>query len=1002
MTRYLLLLCLLLPPVVDEATCADDRPGPTFRRTLAPLLARHCLGCHSGPAPKGELDLSQPATFLKGGVSGAAVDPGKPEASLLWKRVTAGEMPPKQRLTAAQLKTIKQWILKGAAFPSPIDASRYTTSARAGRDWWSLQPLSEKPPPRPLSPRSWSTNPIDDFVLEQLIAARLSPSPPAARRTLARRLSFGLLGLPPDPDEIDSFVADRQDEAWLRLVDRWLAHPHYGERWARHWLDVVRFGESQGFERDKLRPHAWRYRDWVTSALNADMPYNRFAAWQLAGDVLSPGRADAIVATGFLVAGPYDEVGNAQISKAMKRVVRQDELEDIISVVGQSFLGLTIHCARCHDHKFDPIPQSEYYQLAAALDGVRHGLRNLPAKAEPHRSTEPAATLAVTIGGLQQALEQLEAPFRDQVLKRRRRSSTVPAPRPFARWDFQGNYRDSVGNLHATPSGDARIERGHLVLPGRAHLTTPPIAQPLVARTLEAWVYLDDTRQRGGGIVALHSVTAEAHDAIAFGQLRPGHWNLSSEGGKRSVGFEGPEERDADSGLIHLAFVFKADGAVVAYRNGQQYGRPIRTRGPRKFEPGEARILIGLRHLPPLRDRHIRGRIWRVQFHTRALSADEVRASAGPFNVQVSQQELLAAMPRGVRREWQHRRFEISQLKQLQKRWTAWKSYAVVPVAPEATHLLKRGNPRTPGPVVTAGAISSVSGPSSDFRLAADAADSPRRQALADWITDRSNPLFARVIVNRLWQHHFGVGLVETPSDFGFNGGRPSHPHLLDWLANQLITHDWSLKHIHRLILSSATYQQSSLFRPEAARRDSRNRLLWRRSPQRLQAEVLRDSLLAVSGSLNRSIGGPGYYDFTTYVNNSQFYEIRDPVGVSFDRRSLYRTLARSGRNPFLDAFDCPDPSTKTPRRAVTTTPLQALALLNNEFGFRMADRLARRTAIDTGPQPGAQVQRVFAICLGRSPSPIELHDSRRFLSRHGLAALARVLFNSNEFLYVD
>ncbi|MFP6769367.1 MAG: DUF1553 domain-containing protein, partial [Planctomycetaceae bacterium] len=252
------------------------------------------------------------------------------------------------------------------------------------------------------------------------------------------------------------------------------------------------------------------------------------------------------------------------------------------------------------------------------------------------------------------------------------------------------------------------------------------------------------------------------------------------------------------------------------------------------------------------------------------------------------------------------------------------------------------------------------------------------------------------------WQHHFGIGLVETPSDFGFNGGRPSHPQLLDWLANQLITHDWSLKHIHRLILSSATYQQSSHFRPEAARSDSRNRLLWRRSPQRLQAEVLRDSLLAVSGSLNRSIGGPGFYDFTTYTNNSQFYEVKDPVGVSFDRRSLYRTLARSGRNPFLDAFDCSDPSTKTPRRVVTTTPLQALALLNNEFGFRMADRLAERTVIDSGPHPTAQVQRAFVICLGRKPSPIELDDSRRFVARHGLAALARVLFNSNEFLYVD
>ena len=1002
MIRLLLMLCLLNSPVLDNAACADDRGDGTFHRTIAPLLARRCLRCHSGPTPKGELDLSHPATFARGGVSGVAVQPGKPRASLLWKRVASEEMPPKQRLTAAELQSIKQWIRRGAEFPAPIEDSRYTTADRAGRDWWSLQPLSEHPPAAPTSFPSWSTNPIDDFVLRQLTAAHLSPSPRAARRTLARRLSFDLLGLPPDPTDLDSFVNDRQNDAWPRLIDRLLAHPHYGERWARHWLDVMRFGESQGFERDKLRPHAWRYRDWITSALNDDMPYDQFAAWQLAGDVLSPGSADGIVATGFLVAGPYDEVGNSQISQAMKRVVRQDELEEIISVVGQSFLGLTIHCARCHDHKFDPILQSEYYQLAAALAGVRHGLRDLPGKGEPHRSTQPASTLAVTIAVRQQALETLEAPFRDRVLKRRRRSATVPAPQPFARWDFQGNYRDSVGTLHATAAGDARIENGYLVLPGRAHVTTPPIDQPLVARTLEAWVYLADTRQRGGGIVALHAVTGEAHDAIAFGQLQPGHWNLGSEGRQRSVSFGGPEERDADSGLIHLAFVFQADGAVVAYRNGRRYGRPIRTRGPRKFGPGEARIVIGLRHLPSLRDRHIRGRIWRVQFHTRALSAAEVRASAGPFNQQVSQQDLIAAMPPGLRREWQHQRFELSQLKQLRERWTAWKTYAVVPVAPGATHLLRRGNPRTPGPLVTAGAISSVSGPPADFQLPADAADAPRRRALAGWITDRRNPLFARVAVNRLWQHHFGVGLVETPSDFGFNGGRPSHPHLLDWLANQLVTHRWSLKHIHRLILSSATYQQSSHLRPEAARRDSLNRLLWRRSPQRLQSEVLRDSLLAVSGSLNRSLGGPGFYDFSTYVNNSQFYELLDPVGVSFDRRSLYRTLVRSGRNPFLDAFDCPDPSTKTPRRAVTTTPQQALSLLNNSFAFRMADRLATRAAVESGPGRVAQVRRTFRICFARDPSASELQEAQRFVARHGLAALARVLFNTNEFLYVD
>jgi hypothetical protein len=273
---------------------------------------------------------------------------------------------------------------------------------------------------------------------------------------------------------------------------------------------------------------------------------------------------------------------------------------------------------------------------------------------------------------------------------------------------------------------------------------------------------------------------------------------------------------------------------------------------------------------------------------------------------------------------------------------------------------------------------------------------------LARWITHPKNPLFARVIVNRIWHHHFGTGLVETPSDFGLGGSLPTHPKLLDWLANQLIRHNWSLKHIHRLILNSATYQQSSRFRPSPAATDATNQLLWRHAPRRLEAESLRDSLLAVSGSLNRELGGPGYYDFSTFTNNSQFYDVGDPQGVTFDRRSLYRTLARSGRNRFLDAFDCPDPSTKTPQRAVTTTPLQALSLLNGSFALRMSDQLAARVKREAGASPAARIHYMFRLCFSRPPTRQEALTAGNFSSRHGLAALARVLFNANEFLYVD
>jgi len=880
-------------------------------------------------------------------------------------------------------------------------------SATAGEQdtptWWSLRPLNTSPPPS-ITTASPGANPIDAFILKRLADAGIPPSPRAARRVLVRRLSFDLHGLPPSPSQVSIFLADNHPAAWQRLVERYLAHPHYGERWGRHWLDIVRYGESQGFERDKLRPNAWRYRDWVIAALNADTPYNRFSTWQLAGDVLQPNDPDAVIATGFLVAGSYDEVGNSQQSAAMKKVVRQDELEEIVSVVGQAFLGLTIHCARCHDHKFDPISQTEYYRMASSLDGVRHGLKTLPGVPPPQSTASPASALLAKQKQLQSRLTKLELPAKQRILRKRKTgTSDNPAvPRPYARWDFTSDASDSVGNLDGTLSGDARIQNGHLVLPLRGYVTTPPIPRAIQARTLEAWVQLDDTKQRGGGVVALQSVDGTIHDAIAFGELEAGRWNLASENQKRTTSFEGPKEHNAALEPVHLAFVFHLDGSVRAYRNGQPYGRTIRTRGPVHFAPGQARILIGLRHSPTLRERHLRGRIDRVQIHLKALSPQQVLASAGPISLAVSEQEFRAELNPAEQQVRRSLKFEIKQLVTLAERWKTWKAYAVSPRPPGTTRVLERGNPKSPRDTVSPGGVSAVPGGSPDFGLPADASDPDRRRALARWITHRRNPLFARVIVNRIWLHHFGAGLVDTPSDLGLNGGLASHPALLDWLAHQLRSHNWSLKHIHRLILNSATYQQASRYRKSAAAHDASNRLLWRHAPRRLEAEALRDSLLLVAGSLNREIGGPGYYDFTTFVNNSQFYEVSDPLGVSFNRRSIYRTVVRSGRNRFLDAFDCPDPSTKTPKRAVTTTPLQALSLLNSDLGLRLADTFASRLRHEAGLNTSDQVQLAFQLCFARPPTPVETRDSRLFVAKHGLPALARVLFNANEFLYVD
>jgi hypothetical protein len=773
---------------VGAAVSADAEvaPGPAvakldFDRTVAPLVAARCLECHSGTEPEGGLNLSARESVLTGGDSGPAVVPGNAGESLLWQRIQDEEMPPEKPLTAAERATLKAWIDRGAAWGSgPIDPFAFTTAARAGYDWWSLQPVVRPEPPRVFD-EALVRNPMDRFVLARLQHTQLGFSPEAERRTLIRRLSFDLLGLPPSPEEIETFLTDPAPDAYERLVERMLASPHYGERWARHWLDVVRFGESQGFERDKLRPNAWRYRDWVVRAFNEDLPYDHFVRMQVAGDVLgvSP---DGLIATGFLTASPYDEVGQQQQSAAMRAVVRQDELEDLIAVVSQTFLGLTVNCARCHDHKFDPVRQTEYYQLAAALAGVRHGEREL----EPDGLREENARRAQS---LQAQIESL--------LRR----------------------KDRLGAQVAANGG-------------------------------------------------------------------------------------------------------RADGG---------YG------------------------------------IEQVQF-------------------------------------------EIEQLQGQRSRSVELKVYAVTPARPDPTHVLIRGNPAQPAGLVAPAGIASIHGVSPDFGLTPDAEDPERRRKLAGWLTDPRQPLVARVIVNRLWHYHFGAGLVETPNDFGFNGGRPSHPELLDWLADELVHREWSLKALHRLIVTSATYRQASLrTESNSIRRerdpagiDAGNRLLWRKSPQRLDAEAVRDAILSVTGELNSEIGGPGYQDFTTYVRNSQFYEMLDPAGHSFHRRSLYRTWVRSGRNRFLDVFDCPDPSTLTPARAVTTTPLQALALLNNSFVLRMSNAFAARLVRDVGDDVERQVEHAFALAYGRPPDPEETGLATAFIREYGLAAFCRVVFNSNEFLYVD
>lgn len=736
-----------------------ERDGAAAR-----VLAVHCLECHRGPDRKGGLDLSARAAALAGGDSGPALE-ADAASSRIWKRVEAGEMPPQGRppLSEADREVLRAWLDNGAVWPvDSIDPFAYSSTNRAGYDWWSLQPLQVvEPPAVSTEQKGWVRNPIDRFVLRQLESAGLRPAEEASRRALIRRLQFDLSGLPPSPEDVEQFVRDPDPRAYENLVDRLLDSPHYGERWARRWLDLVRFGESQGFERNKFRPNAWKYRDFVVEALNSDLPYDDFVRWQLAGDVLRPHDPLAVIASGFLAVGPYDLTAYTNGTAEMRAFAREEELEGLMATVCQTFLGLTVNCARCHDHKFDPITQAEYYQLSAALGGT-----------------------------------------------------------------FQGDERESVP-LDARADVDARI--------GRLREELATLGQPT------------------------------------------------------------PEAKFAE--------------------------------------------------------------------HARRESLIRLLA-AGPV-------------------------------------------HTTVPKQPDAWRILARGDFRQPREEVVPRGLKAIRLPASDWMLDGSSRESARRIALANWITDPRNPLTARVIVNRLWCWHFGQGLVATPSDFGFQGGRSTHPELLDWLARELVEpsqgEPWRLKRIQRWIVTSAAYRQSTRISPKTARVDADNRLLSRFPTLRLDAEQVRDALLSVSGQLDPTMGGPGFRDYAvSSAGNNETYTVFDAIGPEYARRSLYRTCLRTGTSPMLDILDCPDPSVATPRRTVTNTPLQALTMLNNRFVEHAATRFAERVEREAASDPVARSGRVFALALGRPPNADETRFGADYIQRHGLREFCLVVMNLNEFIFLD
>jgi hypothetical protein len=882
----------------------------------ADVLIQRCVRCHGGEKPKGKLDLTTRKAAVAGGASGPGLDPAAPLESLLWERVAAGEMPPSTPLNESERAAIRAWLNAGMRYPhEPLQPPR------AGLDWWSLQPLADPPIPQ-VKQQNRVRNPIDAFILHRLETEGLSPAPEADRLTLLRRLSLDLTGLPPTPEETERFLSDPRPDAYEREVDRLLASPAHGERWASHWLDVVRFGESHGYETNQLRPNAWPYRDWVIRAFNQDLPWNQFVQAQFTGDMFKGVDGLTEAATGFLVGGTHDVVGNQ--TEAGMRQQRADDLDDLIAATGTAFLGFSVQCARCHDHKFDPITQRDYYGLAAIFAGVEHSDREIPAPDREMREKRREE--------LAQAVERLTAEMDA------REPLTGPGAPPARRLPVH-----SRGNTEKIRPIAARVLR--MTVTATTDGTEPCIDE------IEVWT---PGPERRNVALAAAGTTAKASSVYPNSEIhRLEHINDGKYGNGRSW-----ISAEPGKGWVELTFSEPATIERITWARDREGAFSDRLAKDYRFEiaqePDGAWTVI-------------------------ADSADRVSVGA----------ELSAELTE-LRKQLEVKQAELAATGATMKAYCGrFKN------PPEPTYLLLRGDPMRRGERVPPAVPKFVGVESS---LAADSPEPARRALLAAALGDPAHGLIARVAVNRLWQQHYGQGIVATPGDFGYQGERPSHPELLEWLACRFREAGGSLKPIHRLIVTSATYRQSAQGDPRTIEQDSANRWLGRWLPRRLEAESIRDAMLATSGSLRRTMGGPGY---SLWEKNSNYVVVFTPLanpGPETFRRMIYQFKPRSQPDPVFGAFDCPDGSLVAPRRNRSVTPLQALNLWNSPFVLSQSEALAARVERAAGPQPDAQIQEAFRLVLGRPPRVSEAAAARALAASHGLPAVARALYNTSEF----
>ncbi len=886
-----------------------------FTRDIEPIFARHCISCHGPSKQESDFRVDDRNRLMQGGDYGEpAVVPGKSDASLLVKFVRGDDpdsvMPPEgDRLSDDEVSLLRAWIDQGAAMPVS-EVAELTTNH------WSLQPVV-----RPSVPRLKGVakgNPIDAFISAKLLDNGLQMSSAADRVTLIRRLYLVMHGLPPTPQHVADFLDNESDDAYERLVEVVLDSRRYGERWAQHWLDLVRFGETHGFETNRERPNAWHYRDYVIDALNTDKPYDQFIKEQIAGDAFG-----ADVATGFLVAGPYDLVKGQDPMLALMQ--RQNELADMINTTGTAFLGLTLGCARCHSHKFDPITQRDYYSIQAIFAGVQHADRPL-AQTDKQQQELAAAKKRV---------ELAEADLK--------------------RWMTDHGFRAPVTHLHNVDKF-APIKAKVV----RFTVSSTNSSQPCIDE-LEVFAAGKNVALASSGAVARCSSELPGHDIHKLKHINDGKYGnkrswISNEAGAGWIEIELPQVETID----RIEWARDREGKYKD-RIATKYVIEVAT------EPGK----------------------WK-----RVASSDDRLPYSSNDSVPL---EKLVELAGDEVAEGKRLFDEVAAAKKHRDQFaTGTQIYAGKFAQPAPTHRLYRGEPTAKREEVTPDALEILG----SLGLEKTTPEQQRRIALAEWIAGKSNPLTARVMVNRIWQHHFGTGLVDTPSDFGANGTEPSHRELLDWLAVELMENNWSIKHIHRLILLSGTFRQSNAPNDDGMKVDAGSRLLWRFPPRRLEAEAVRDCVLAVSGSLDLRMGGPGFSGFKVEMENVRHYHPKETFGPDDWRRMVYMTKVRQERDAVFGAFDCPDLSQVMPKRSRSTTPLQALNLFNSNFMLQQAELMAKRLDREA-ESPDEQIRLAFISCFGRDPKSNEATETKAFTEQHGIVAMCRAILNSNEFLFI-